>query len=285
MDIRTALSRTQSSRIENLYRTAEHLLAHVLNKPREWVIAHPEHSLTPEQQTRFTDLTTQAANGIPLPYLLGHWEFFGLDFVVTPDVLIPRPETELLVEKVIQKSQISKTQNPKIADVGTGSGIIAITLATKLPHAHITATDISPAALAVAQSNAQRHHVADRITFVESDLLASPTSIHSLSFDIICANLPYIPSNDLASLAVAQHEPILALDGGPDGLSLIRRLLTQAPPILAPGGRILLEIEYRQGVAVAALARNSFPTAQVHVHQDLAGLDRVVEINTNTTDH
>ena len=267
-------------------REAQLLLAHVLDKPREWVIAHPEQSLTPEQQTRFTDLTTQAANGVPLPYLLGHWEFFGLDFVVTPDVLIPRPETELLVEKSqisgTAREQHAKSQNPKIVDVGTGSGIIAVTLAIKLPLAQLTATDISPAALAVAQTNAQRHHVADRITFIESDLLsASPFLINHLTFDIILANLPYIPSNDLVSLAVTQHEPALALDGGPDGLGLIRRLLTEAPRLLAPGGRILLEIEYRQGAAVSALARNIFPTAQVQVHQDLAGLDRVVEVNTN----
>ncbi len=261
-----------------LPRISSLLLAHVLGKSREWVFAHPEAELTAEQHERFAALAEQAASGTPLPYLLGHWEFFGLDFIVTPDVLIPRPETELLVEKALQTS---KSQNPnfQIVDVGTGSGIIAVALAVKLPYAHVTATDISPAALVVAKANAEKHNVADRITFVKSDLLSSFIT-HRSSFNIIAANLPYIPSADLDTLAVAKHEPRLALDGGPDGLSLIRRLLTDAPKVLAPGGTIMLEIEYRQGEA-AALAREAFPDARVEVHKDLAGLDRVVEIGVN----
>ncbi len=301
-------------------RTATLLLAHVLGKSREWVIAHPEAELTAEQHERFAALAEQAASGTPLPYLLGHWEFFGLDFIVTPDVLIPRPETELLVEKALQTS---KSQNPnfQIVDVGTGSGIIAVALAVKLPYAHVTATDISPAALVVAKANAEKHNVAGRIAFIQSDLidgltdpskyvmpssplgdeaslartLAEPETPRgsaargdmyenvdrTSSFNIIAANLPYIPSADLDTLAVAKHEPRLALDGGPDGLSLIRRLLTDAPKVLAPEGTVLLEIEYRQGEAAAALAREAFPDARVEVHKDLAGLDRVVEIGVN----
>src|SRR3990172_232488 len=255
------------------------LLAHVLGKSREWVIGHAEVELTTEQHERFSALAAQAANGTPLPYLLGEWEFFGLNFKVTPDVLIPRPETELLVEKALQTS---KSQNPnfQIVDVGTGSGIIAVALAVKLPYAHVTATDISPATLAVATANAEMYDVADRITFIQSDLLSS-FIVHRSSFDIIVANLPYIPSADLDTLAVAKHEPRLALNGGPDGLSLIRRLLTDAPKVLEPGGTALLEIEHRQGEAVSALARKAFPDAQVEVHEDLAGLDRVVEIGVN----
>jgi len=259
------------------------LLAHALGKSREWVIAHPEAELTPEQRERYTALIAQAANGMPLPYLLGHWGFFGLDFLVTPDVLIPRPETELLVERAIAKLQF-QIPNSKLVDIGTGSGIIAVALAAKLPQAHITAADISPAALAVAKTNAEKHSVADRITFVHSDLLSSfitrpQQGVHPSSFDLIVANLPYVPSADLDTLPVAKHEPRLALDGGPDGLRLIRRLLADAPKVLAPVGAILLEIEYRQGEAVAALAREAFPNAVVKVHKDLAGLDRAIEIN------
>jgi release factor glutamine methyltransferase len=273
-------------------REASILLAHVLGKSREWVIAHPEAELTPEQHERFTALAEQATNGVPLPYLLGHWEFFGLDFIVTPDVLIPRPETELLVERALQNPNLEnpKAQKPKtrgersrtspFLDVGTGSGIIAVTLAVKLPNVEIVAADISPAALAVAKANAEKHNVANRITFVESDLLSSFIIRHS-SFAIVAANLPYVPSADLDSLPVAKHEPRLALDGGPDGLDYIRRLLADAPRAVAPGGRILLEIEYRQGATVAALAHEAFPDARVEVHQDLAGLDRVVEIEVD----
>lgn len=277
--IRLALSHTSTPLPP---RELQLLLAHVLNQSREWVIAHSEVELTPDQLERFKSLVAQAERGVPLPYLLGHWEFFGLDFIVTPAVLIPRPETELLVERaIILASQQSAISNPqsKILDVGTGSGIIAVTLATKLPNAQITATDLSPAALAIAKANADQHNVADRIQFIEADLLL-PLFILHCSFDIVCANLPYIPSADLATLDVVKHEPTLALDGGPDGLNLIRRLLTDAPQLLAPNGAILLEIEYRQGEAVSALAREVFPGASITVHKDLAGLDRVVEINT-----
>ncbi len=250
-------------------RETQLLLAHVLGRPREWVIAHPDTPLTLEQTDRYHALLARAEAGVPLPYLLGHWEFFGLDFQVTPAVLIPRPETELLVELAL------KRRPQAIADVGTGSGIIAITLAVKLSGAQVVASDLSPEALAVASANAKQHNVTERITFLQSELLESYSAQR---FDLICANLPYIPAGDLENLEVARHEPRLALDGGPDGLSLIRRLLTQAPRQLAPGGRVLLEIEYRQGQAVGALAREAFPGADIHIHQDLAGLDRVVEI-------
>lgn len=251
-------------------REAQLLLANVLGRTREWVIAHPDAPLTPEQTQTYQALLAQAGAGVPLPYLLGHWEFFGLDFQVSPAVLIPRPETELLVEQALLRKPTS------IADVGTGSGIIAITLAAKLPQAQVIASDLSIEALAVAQANAQHLGVAERVTFIQSDLCeAYPAQ----KFDLICANLPYIPSADLTDLPVAQHEPRLALDGGPDGLDLIRRLLQQAHSYLAPQGGLLLEIEYRQGPQAAALAQAAFPTAQVHIHQDLAGLDRLIAVS------
>ncbi len=262
-----------------LRREAELLLAHVAGRPREWVMAHPEAELTAEQRRQFESLAARAAAGTPLPYLLGHWEFFGLDFRITPDVLIPRPETELLVETALSLAQSSKfkTQNSKIVDVGTGSGIIAVTLAIKLPAAQIIATDLSAAALAVAKTNAEAHGVAARITFIQSDLLSS-FSPHPSSFDLICANLPYIATAELEALAVARHEPRAALNGGPDGLRLIEPLLAAAPAHLNPGGALLIEIAASQGPAALALARRYFPEATCEVRADLAKKDRLLTI-------
>jgi len=237
------------------------------------VLAHPEAELTPEQSGRFAKLIEQAERGTPLPYLLGQWEFFGLSFKVTPDVLIPRPETELLVEKALGKTPKPKTPNSKIADVGTGSGIIAITLAVKLPQAHIIATDVSVAALEVARANAVAHSVADRVKFIHGDLLESAGKVN-----LICANLPYISTVELTTLPVAKHEPTLALDGGEDGLRLIERLLATAGDHLLPDGALLAEIAATQGEAAASLAHHYFPSARVEVYKDLAGLDRVLEI-------
>lgn len=255
-------------------REAALLLAHVLGTSREWVLAHPEAELTPEQSERFNNLIAQAELGTPLPYLLGQWEFFGLNFKITPDVLIPRPETELLVEKALGKTQKPKSQNPKIADVGTGSGIIAVTLAVKLPQASIIATDVSAAALDVARANAIAHNVANRVQFIHGDLLEGVGKVN-----LICANLPYIPTAELEVLPVAKHEPTLALDGGPDGLRVIERLLATAGDHLLPGGALLAEIAAAQGEAAMALARHYFPSVQVEIHKDLAGLDRLLEIN------
>jgi len=263
-------------------REAALLLAHVLGRTREWVLAHPEAELTPEQSERFSRLMEQAERGAPLPYLLGQWEFFGLSFKVTPDVLIPRPETELLVEKALEKipnlrhspQKARESQNPKIVDVGTGSGIIAVTLAVKLPHAHIAATDVSAAALEVARANAVAHGAGDRVQFIQGDLLEGVGKEN-----LICANLPYISTAELATLPVAKHEPTLALDGGPDGMRVVERLLATASKHLLQGGALLAELGATQGEAAATLARHYFPLARVEVHKDLAGLDRLLEIN------
>ena len=261
------------------------LLAHVLGKSREWVFAHPEAQLSPEQQAQFESLIAQAQSGTPLPYLLGYWEFFGLRFRITPAVLIPRPETELLVETALENFKL-QTQNLKIADIGTGSGIIAVTLAVNLPGAQITATDVSAGALEVAKANALAHRVADRITFIQSDLFSNfklPNSAalqaskrHRMSFDLICANLPYIASGELTTLPIAKHEPLIALDGGADGLRVISRLLAEAESHLSPGGVILAEIAASQGNAVLEIAKHYFPDASAQVMKDLAGLDRVL---------
>jgi len=255
------------------------LIAHVINKPRTWVMAHPELALTAEQQKELDDSLARLERGEPFPYLLGHWEFFGLDFNVTPDVLIPRPETELLVEKAIawlQESPVRRT----IADVGTGSGAIAVSIAVNVPQARVLATDISYKALEVARKNAIKFDVINRIDFVQCDLLPSPieslpTELH---FDLICANLPYIPRSTLHKLPSFGREPTLALDGGTDGLDPIRRLLNIAPDWLAPNGMILLEIESARGIQALNLACDMFSQASIHLHQDLAGQDRLLEI-------
>jgi release factor glutamine methyltransferase len=251
------------------------LLAHLLGKPRAWVLAHPAPHLSPSQQGQLETALARLENGEPLPYLLGHWEFFGMDFDITPDVLIPRPETELLVEKAIAWLQTSSL--PRFAaDVGTGSGIIAVTIAANLPHVRFLATDLSPAALQVAQINARKFQVDDRIRFVECDLLPS---LPEQPLHLLCANLPYIPTNTLRSLAVYRREPTLALDGGADGLDHLRRLMRLAPAWMLPNSLILLEIEASLGGQSLDLARSAFPHANICLHKDLSGHDRLLEIS------
>ncbi|MEP6896618.1 MAG: peptide chain release factor N(5)-glutamine methyltransferase [Chloroflexota bacterium] len=255
------------------------LIAHVINKPRTYVMAHPELSLSTEQQKYLNESVLRLEKGEPFPYVLGHWEFFGLDFDVTPDVLIPRPETELLIEKAIVWLQQNPTRK-NIADVGTGSGAIAVSLAINIPDADILATDISSKALQVAKRNAKKHAVSKRIEFIECDLFPanSPISNPQSRFDLICANLPYIPTKTLSSLRVFGREPTVALDGGADGLDLIRRLLDIAPDWLAPNALILLELEATLGVQVLNLAYDMFNQEEIHLHQDLTGRDRLLEI-------
>lgn len=256
------------------------LLAHIVGRTRTWVMAHPELHLTTEQQRQLDDLLRRLDRGEAFPYVLGHWEFLGMDFDITPDVLIPRPETELLVERAIAwlaESPVRRT----VADVGTGSGVIAVSIAVNVPDAHLLATDISYRALEVARQNAIKFDAFHRIDFVQCDLLPGhidslPTERH---FDLICANLPYIPTETLRSLPVYQREPALALDGGKDGLTLIRRLLRIGPKWLAPNGMMLLEVESTLGIQALNFACDLFSEAAIHLHQDLAGQDRLLEIH------
>jgi release factor glutamine methyltransferase len=262
---------------------AQVLLAHILDKPRAWVLAHPEVELTTEQQGRLEDAVAHLQAGEPLPYVIGHWEFYGLDFRVTPDVLIPRPETEMLVEQALDWLQRHPDARTAI-DVGTGSGCIAVSLAVHIPDLHLWATDISSAALQIARLNSEKHKATNRIEFMQADLL-NPVRVESSTFDLqpaahhlIIANLPYIPTGTLLSLAVYGKEPSLALDGGVDGLDLLRRLLSQAPAHLSPNGLLLLEIEHRQGPLVLAMAQKAFPEAKVGILKDLNGNDRIIRI-------
>ena len=255
------------------------LIAHIINKPRTWVVAHPDLTITSEQQKQLDDALAQLEKGKPFPYVLGHWDFFGMEFDITPDVLIPRPETELLVEKAIAWLQESDARRT-VADVGTGSGVIAVSIAANIPNATILATDISHAALLVAQKNARKFNVANRINFTECDIL--PPHPDSLSteehFDLICANLPYIPTKTLHNLPIHGREPTLALDGGLDGLDLFRRLMSIAPQWMAPNSLILLEIEATLGMQALSLAYDMFSSAEIQLHKDLTGRDRLLEI-------
>ena len=255
------------------------LLANILDEPRTWLTAHPETLLTSSQLASAKKALARLEAGEPLPYVIGHWEFFGLDLKLTPDVLIPRPETELLVERAIKWLEAAPERRT-IADIGTGSGCIAIAIAKHIYDAKIIATDISRPALKVAQQNARWYNLTKRIDFVQCDLLPPhpgplPTD---LLFDLICANLPYIPTRTLQKSSVYGREPTLALDGGLDGLDIVRHLLRIVPAWMAPKGMIILEIEASQGMSAVSLAYDAFDNAEIHLHQDLAGHDRLVEI-------
>ncbi len=253
---------------------AQVLLAHGLDKPRAWVIAHPETALSTDQDSFLCRLLDRRLSGEPLPYVLGQWEFFGLSFKVTPQVLIPRPETELLVEKALAWLKEHPSRRVCV-DVGTGSGCIAISLADWFNDLHVVAVDISRPALGVAQENITGHHVQARVSLVQTSLL---NGLYGEKIDLVCANLPYIPTSTLAGLEVGRHEPQRALDGGPEGTSYINALLADAPRRLASGGLLLLEIEAGQGASVTQSARRCFPDADIQLFHDLSGKPRLVQI-------
>jgi release factor glutamine methyltransferase len=270
---REAVQALEGERVDSPRLDAELLLAHALGTNRAWVLAHPERRLTPKELTRFRDLVGRRLGREPLAYITGHREFFGLDLAVDARVLIPRPETELLVEQALALAR-RLPEPPLIADVGAGSGASAVALAVHLPAARIYALDQSPDPLAVSAENARRHGVEGRVVCLEGDLLDPlPETVH-----IVTANLPYVASEEWESLApeIRVHEPQAALDGGPGGLEVIRRLLAMAGRHLRPQGAILLEIGAEQGPAARTLAAEHFPQARVDLHQDSAGLDRLL---------
>ena len=244
------------------------LLGHVVDRPAAWLIAHDDEELDEDALLAFASLSARRAGGEPVAYLLGHREFFGRGFAVSPAVLIPRPETELLVELAL--ATLGAGMNGTILDLGTGSGCIAVTLALELPLAQISAVDSSAGALAVAQQNTQRHGA--RLRLLQSDWFAA---LAGERFDLIVANPPYIAVAD-PHLAAGdlRHEPPAALASGCDGLDAIRHIVADAPAFLAPGGRILLEHGYDQGAAVRELLEAA-GLADVEQHRDLAGIVRV----------
>ena len=253
---------------------AQTLLAHCLGKSRSWLLTHPEVSLTNSVFSILQQEINSLERGIPLPYVLGHWEFYGLDFTVTPDTLIPRPETELLVDKALDWLNL-QAEPCRAADIGTGSGCIAVALAKHNPDVSVIATDISYPALKIARANTIQHNVDHQVNFLQTDLFPPIADL----FDLVCANLPYIPTQTLQNLKISGREPELALDGGPNGLDLIGSLLEGAPAHIAPGGILLFEVESSHGAKAQNLAQRAFPSAEIVLLTDLSGKDRLVTVH------
>jgi len=267
-----------SSNIEDASLEAEILLRHALGISRPQVYLELEHELIPEENKLFEHLVARRLGHEPSAYITGHCEFYGLDFHVDRRVLIPRPESELLVEKAIEfaRNRLAR-DHLTIADIGTGSGNIAISLALNLPLAKIYATDISSTALEVASINCKKHGISHRVFLLQGDLL------HPLPepVDLIVANLPYIEEPELGHLSpeISTFEPSLALAGGQDGLDKMRQTLAQAKEKVLPEGCLLLEIGQGQGEEAVALAGSNLPHAKVKLTPDLNGIDRVITVS------
>jgi len=262
----------KASGVDDSRNQANLLLMHVLDRDRTFLLAHPEENLSTKQFDQYQALVARRAEGYPLQYLTGRQEFFQLDFEVTPDVLIPRPETELIVEVGIEI--LKHEAAPFFADLGTGSGAIAISLLQELPRARAIAVDVSAAALEVAGRNAERHAVSDRLQLIESDLFS--TMDLPAELNLIVSNPPYIPANDLNGLQrEVRHEPTGALDGGPDGLAVIRRLLKDAPDFLPANGYLIFEIGFDQHEAVKKLIDHR-AWELIELRKDLQGILRTV---------
>jgi release factor glutamine methyltransferase len=313
--LKFGIAQLREAHVPSFTLAAELLLLHVFGRDRAWLYAHPEEVVSDENAQRFFALIARRATGEPTQHLTGKQEFWGLEFEVTPDVLIPRPETEHLIEVALDRlavrelragrRQTTTGEGLSIADVGTGSGCIAIALAKELPGAKFCATDISSAALVVAKRNAARHSVADRIDFIEGNLLNAfsvvgaqhaapllgkdaphepPVSSHqparrggSRSFDLIVSNPPYVRRREAANLPreVREHEPEVALYGGEEGYELYATLIAQAAQHLKPGGILVLELGHNSLAAVRPLL-DAAPWINVGVTNDLAGIPRVL---------
>ena len=265
--------------IESPRLDAEVLLRHVLGINQAEFYVRVDDMIGADVERQLWPLLQRRARREPLAYITGHKEFWSLDFIVTPDVLVPRPESELLVEAALERSQPMIESPLKLLDIGTGSGVIAVCLAKELREAQIRAVDISSAALRVARENAQRHGVAGRIRFAQGDLF-EPVAEERGSFDLILANPPYIRSGDLALLApeIRAWEPIAALDGGADGLDYYRRIATECESYLTAAGRLLLEIGDGMGEAVARIFANADVYEPPVILRDYAGKERVIAI-------
>lgn len=273
--VREASATLEAAGVDTPRLDAELLLGHVTGEPRVRLRLYPDRTLTPAQAARFADLVTRRAAREPLPYLTGTREFYGRSFIVSPAVLIPRPETELLVEAVVNWGRAEGAT--RMADIGAGSGAIAVTLAAELPAVTVFAVDISPAALAMTRTNAQLLQVAARIVCLEGDGVRPLQKQAITGLDAVVANLPYIPEGEMAALMpeVRDHEPSLALHGGDDGLAIIRRVIADAPSVLRPGGLLGLEVGYGQACVVAALLREA-GWREVRVITDYGGIERHV---------
>lgn len=273
----SAMQRLQETSNDNARLDTQVLLAHVLGQERSWLFAHHDYQLTKEEADVYAELVARRARHEPVAYLIGRKEFYGLEFQVDQRVLIPRPETELLVDLALAQLSDRKQQRVVVADVGTGSGAIAVTVSVHAPEAKIYALDVSPDALTVAQHNQSCLAPDANITFLQSDLLSAlPEPV-----DIIVANLPYVTAEEYQGLApdVRDYEPRLALEAGVEGLDVIERLLQQTRHHLKPNGAILLEIGAHQGDGVAALAKAMKPRpSYVGLRRDYSGHIRMVTL-------
>lgn len=282
IDIRNALkeamSRLNEARVPSQALAAELLLMHTLDRDRAWIYAHPEDMLDPAAAAQFFELVAQRSSGVPAQYLTGTQEFWGLAFEVTPAVLIPRPETEHVIEVALERLGAARKNEPlRIADVGTGSGCVAVALASEFSRAEIFATDISAAALEVARRNAARHGFADRIQFTETNLLDAFAS-EPRRFDLVVSNPPYVPLHEAPQLQreVRAHEPEIAFFAGDDGLAVYAPLIPAAAAALRCGGILILELGHDSLSAVRTVVENSAAWADVRVTNDLAGIPRVI---------
>jgi len=257
--------------IESPRLDAQILLAHIMGCPKIELIARSADEPTDDERTRFKDLIRRRVEGWPVAYLVGHRDFFLLSFEVSPAVLVPRPDTETLVELALRAAK----GNPTILDLGTGSGCIAVSLAHQCKGAAVTAIDVSPDAIDVAKRNAAKHGVGNRITFLTGDLFAP---LSGATFDLIVSNPPYISHAELTELPVdvREHEPRVALDGGPDGLAFYRRIAADANAFLKPGGAVMVEIGWTQEPAVRALFEGRPELTHVTSAKDGGGRWRVV---------
>ncbi|HXP80274.1 MAG TPA: peptide chain release factor N(5)-glutamine methyltransferase [Verrucomicrobiae bacterium] len=287
--LRDGIAQLERQPVPSAALAAELLLMHTLGRDRAWIYAHPEHELDATARAQYFSLIARRASGVPTQHLTGHQEFWGLDFEVTPDVLIPRPETEHVIEVALERLGVSaeaatprRKEEFRIADVGTGSGCIAIALAHELPAAQILATDISAAALEVARRNAARHGVTSHIDFIQCNLAdfllleSRITSHESRSLDLIASNPPYIGRQETATLPreVREHEPAVTLFGGETGTEIYAPLVTQAAKLLKPGGILVLELGHDSADQVSRLL-DAPEWTSVAITNDLAGIPRI----------
>ena len=278
--LQSAIDSLTDGRVPSPRLNAELLLMFTLGCDRAYLYAHPERQLTADEQASYEQALSQRSRGVPTQYITGHQEFWGMDFIVTPAVLIPRPETEHVIETVLElvhsgRSGVGRAPSPanpnRIVDVGTGSGCIALALAQELPHAEIHATDISPDALEIAEANAARHQLASRIIFHDTDLLQG---LESSFFDFVVSNPPYVGESeaDQVQLEVRKFEPRNAIFAGPTGLEVIEHLIPAARAALRPGGWLVMEISGTIAEGVKSLLES---WDCVQIKNDLQGIPRV----------
>jgi release factor glutamine methyltransferase len=270
--LRAAIMRLEDSRVGSPRLNAEVLLMHTLGCDRSYLYAHPERELNEEELSRYDAHLSERGRGVPAQYITGHQEFRGLDFIVAPGVLIPRPETEHLVEAVLEIVHTNELKRARIVDVGTGSGCVAIALAHEVPDADLYATDISPEALEIAHANTSRLQLQNRIHFRATDLLEGLPDEH---FDVVVSNPPYVgeSEHDKVQLEVRKFEPHIAVFGGEEGLDIYRRLIPQVQRVLRPGRWLALEIGFSQEEKVRSLLG---AWREVHSIPDLQGIPRVI---------